>query len=514
MAFFVNAMNALNRSDAAFVEAVSSLTNCNPFLAERIELEQRALGDDFVADRADWNRHVESAGEHPNITNLLARGERIARTWRESLSAGRRAGVEDLQRYEDLVLFLLYHRSRAGFELDRPTKGRVASYAGFRREAELFFAGTPLATTVNLPHTFACCYQVRRAFHHIFTNIVGSSDAIARLRASIWQSIFTHDLRRYRRALYHRMADLTTLVTGSSGTGKELVARAIAHSRYVPFNEAQQRFDWPDGDVFFALNVSALAPTLVESELFGHRRGAFTGAIQDRPGWLELCPQGGSVFLDEVGDIELAMQVKLLRVLQSRTFQRLGESKTRPFEGKIIAATNRDLGEEIGAGRFRADFYYRLCSDVVRTPSLREQLGTAGEIAALVNFILERMLGADEASRVTGEVVEWIETNLGANYAWPGNFRELEQCVRNVLVRREYVPVQLPARGAEEDLVRGVRGGSFTAEELLRRYCSMVHAETDNIEETARRLDLDRRTVRARLDPALIQAFKSRLASS
>jgi DNA-binding NtrC family response regulator len=503
-------MGTLNRSEVGFVETVSSLTNCNPFVPERIELEKRALGEEFVGDRADWNRHVESAGEHPNVANLLKRAERIARTWRESLSAGEKAGAEDLQRYEDLVLFLLYHRSRTGFEIEHPTKGRVAAYASVRREAELFFDGTPLATAVDLPHTFACFYQVRRAFHHIFTNIVGSSDAIARLRASIWQSIFTHDLRRYRRALFHRMADLTTLVTGPSGTGKELVARAIAHSRYVPFNEAQQRFEWPDGDVFFALNVSALAPTLVESELFGHRRGSFTGAIQDRPGWLELCPPGGSVFLDEVGDIELAMQVKLLRVLQSRTFQRLGESKVRQFEGKIIAATNRDLGEEIAAGRFRADFYYRLCSDVVRTPSLREQLGAGEEVAALVDFILERMIGADEASRVTGEVVEWIGTNLGNHYAWPGNFRELEQCVRNVLVRREYLPVQLPARGAEEDLLRGVRGGSFTAEELLRRYCSMVHAETDNIEETARRLDLDRRTVRARLDPALIKEFKTR----
>jgi DNA-binding NtrC family response regulator len=512
MAFYAS-MPLLNRSDRLFVETVSALTNCNPFLSERIKLERTALGSDFVADKSDWNRHVESAGDHPNVTKLLERAERIARELRALLNSGENATPEELQGYEDLVLFLLYHRSRAGFEVESNTKQRVRAYADFRRDADVFFAGTPLAPTVNLPHTFACCYQVRRAFHHIFSNIVGSSDAIARLRAAIWQSIFTHDLRRYRRALFDRMADLTTLITGPSGTGKELVARAIAHARYIPFNEAQQRFESPDGEIFFALNVSALAPTLVESELFGHRRGAFTGAIQDRPGWLELCPAVGSVFLDEVGDIELAVQVKLLRVLQARTFQRLGESTPRRFQGKIIAATNRDLGQEIASGRFRADFYYRLCSDVVRTPSLHEQLGDGGqELPVLVHFILERMIGLVETPHVVDETVSWIEKHLGRQYTWPGNFRELEQCVRNVLVREEYLPVELPARGVHEELAREIRSGALTAEELLRRYCSLIHAQTDNIEETARRLDLDRRTVKARIDPALVKEFKSSAA--
>ncbi|HWN93597.1 MAG TPA: sigma-54 factor interaction domain-containing protein, partial [Methylomirabilota bacterium] len=415
-------MPLISRSDRSFVESISALANCNPFLPERIKLERAALGSDFVADKADWNRHIESAGEHPNIDRLLERAERVARELRKQLSGGESATAEELERYEELVLFLLYHKSRGGFDLARSSRERVRGYAEFRREADVFFASTPLAKTVDLTHAFACCFQVRRAFHHIFTNIVGSSDAVAQLRAAIWQSIFTHDLRRYRRVLYDRMADLTTLVTGPSGTGKELVARAIAHARYVPFNEPQQRFESPDGEIFFALNVSALAPTLVESELFGHRRGAFTGAMQDRPGWLELCPAVGSVFLDEVGDIEIAVQVKLLRVLQARTFQRLGESTARRFKGKIIAATNRDLGEEIAGGRFRADFYYRLCSDLVRTPSLHEQLGeSAEELQVLVQFIVEYIVGAEEAQRITAETVAWIEKHLGSHYAWPGN---------------------------------------------------------------------------------------------
>jgi transcriptional regulator with AAA-type ATPase domain len=193
-------------------------------------------------------------------------------------------------------------------------------------------------------------------FWHIFDNIVGESMPIARLRAAVWQSIFTHDMRRYRRSLYNRISDVTTLITDPSGTGKELVARAIGLSQYIAFDAQRQCFSGDMTNMFLTLNLSALSPTLIESELFGHRKGAFTGAVADRAGWLEISPRNGTVFLDEIGELDAAIQVKLLRVVQSRVFQRLGETDERPFHGKIIAATNRDLAAEIRAGRFREDF--------------------------------------------------------------------------------------------------------------------------------------------------------------
>src|SRR5438128_346853 len=127
--------------------------------------------------------------------------------------------------------------------------------------------------------------QSQRAFEYTYRDIIGSSLPAARLRASIWQSIFTHDIRRYRRTLYARMGEFATLITGPSGTGKELAARAIAESRYVPFDDRRLAFASDDTASFFPINISALSPTLVESELFGHRRGAFTGAVADRQGW-------------------------------------------------------------------------------------------------------------------------------------------------------------------------------------------------------------------------------------
>jgi transcriptional regulator with GAF, ATPase, and Fis domain len=239
---------------------------------------------------------------------------------------------------------------------------------------------------------------------------------------------------------------------------------------------------------------------LIESELFGHRRGAFTGALADRAGWMEVCPPAGAVFLDEIGEVETGIQVKLLRVLQSRTFQPLGGTETRRFEGKIIAATNRDLAVEIRAGRFREDFYYRLCSDQLTTPTLREQLDAApAEIENLVAHIATRLLGEDGADRFTRTALAWIEKKLGANYTWPGNFRELEQCVRNLVLRGEYRPAGPLLRGEAEDWTALIESGALTAEELLRRYTRIVFAQAGTIEETARRLDLDRRTVKARL---------------
>ena len=217
----------------------------------------------------------------------------------------------------------------------------------------------------------------------------------------MWQSIFTHDVRRYRAALYDRMADIPTLITGESGTGKELVARAIALSRYIPFEARTQSFAADAAAAFYAVNLSALSPTLIESELFGHRRGAFTGAAQDRAGWFETCGRHGAVFLDEIGELDAAIQVKLLRVLQTREFQRIGETTPRRFAGKVIAATNRDLAQEIAAGRFREDFYYRICADLIATPTLREQLADAPEdLRNLLRIVAGRVAGAAEADRL------------------------------------------------------------------------------------------------------------------
>jgi len=428
--------------------------------------------------------------------------------------AGSAASDADRLSYEDVVLYLLYSRYEDDwFALITSAAGdRGNCWERFRRDVEhwLHVPGVRPPELPETAHLFASLFQVRRAFHHIFWHVVGGSMPMARLRAAVWESIFTHDMRRYRRALWNRMADVTTLVVGPSGTGKELVARAIAWSRYIPFDSKRGKFTAHFADLLHPLNLSALAPTLVESELFGHRRGAFTGALQDRTGWLEECTAHGTVFLDEVGDVDVGIQVKLLRVLQSRTFERLGDTAPRQFRGKIIAATNRDLAAEIQGGRFRADFYYRLCADIVATPPLAEQLRDApDELTNLVLFLAHRMVGEAEADVLAREVESWIRTHLGRDYPWPGNVRELEQCMRNVMIRGEYHPQELrPSAGARATLARDTIAGALTADQLLGRYCTLVYAETGSYLETARRLGLDRRTVKSKVDLEQVEAYR------
>jgi transcriptional regulator with AAA-type ATPase domain len=507
-------MTLFEPSERRLAQIVAELVYCNPFVPERIELERLVLGKDFIRQNADWNLRRDVESLHPNVELILARAEGLVTTLRQRVARGAALSRSDAELHEDMVIFILYHRYRQHLhdavtrEL-RPggRRERIGFYKAFVRDLRdlLSVAGGH----VEPAHLLACFFQVRRAFFHIFSNIVGTSVPVARLRARVWQSIFTFDERRYRRALFGCMGDLACLVTGPSGTGKELVARAIGLSRYVPFDPATETFKEDVNGCFFALNLPALSPTLVESELFGHCKGAFTGALRDRMGWLEICPPLGTVFLDEIGEIEPAIQVKLLRVLESRTFQRLGDTADRRFNGKIIAASNRDLGLEMKRGTFREDLYYRLCSDQIATPTLRERLEDCPEeLGHLLGFIARRLVGHGEAEALAREVETWVLAHLGCDYPWPGNVRELEQCFRNVMVRKEYVPARREEAAAGLESFGGdVLAGHLSVEELLRRYVSLQYARLGSYQAVARRLKLDHRTVKNRVDRSWVEKF-------
>jgi DNA-binding NtrC family response regulator len=187
----------------------------------------------------------------------------------------------------------------------------------------------------------------------------------------------------------------------------------------------------------------------------------------------------------------------------------VGETTERHFHGKIIAATNRDVAQAMQRGQFREDFYYRLCSDMIVTPSLQEQLRESPHVLReLILFIARRVAGA-EAERLAEEVEAWIVKHLGREYPWPGNIRELEQCVRSVLIRKEYRPPEPRPAAARDEFATALKRGTLTAEELLRHYCTVVYSQTGSYEETARRLQLDRRTVKSKIDPALLARLRT-----
>jgi len=503
-------MALYSSADRRFHEALSRLAYANPFTTERFDFEREALGDDYEpAASGVWSRRADIDERRPNIAKLSERAVAATNRAREALVAGKRATAAELVLYEDAALYVLYDQFRGELQkffvapLASATPAKITFWPKFKQAFEHFFriADMPLPSNYDSAHIFAGFFQIRRAFHHIFDFIVGESQTTARLRATVWQSIFTHDLRRYRRTLYSRMNDISTLVCGPSGTGKELVARAVGLSRYIPFDAHKQCFADDCLGSFYAVNLSALSPTLIESDLFGHCKGAFTGAVAERAGWLEQCPSFGTVFLDEIGELDSTIQVKLLRVVQTRSFSRLGESKPRPFDGKLITATNRDLAEEMRAGRFREDLYYRLCSDLIQTTPLRDQLADApGDLHNLVLFIARRIAG-DDAEELAREVEAWIDKSLGRSYAWPGNIRELEQCVRNCLVRGSYHPPRPKSLRTDESRqwLAAAEQGTLTAEDLLNHYCRWIYAQVGTYEATAERLGIDRRTVKRRI---------------
>ncbi len=233
----------------------------------------------------------------------------------------------------------------------------------------------------------------------LFRNLVGGSDGIHRVRKMIEMVA---------------RSDANVLIMGESGTGKEVVARHVHHH--------SNRRSKP----FVPLNCGAIPPDLLESELFGHEKGAFTGAIATRQGRFEMA-DGGTLFLDEIGDMSLSMQIKLLRVLQERTFERVGSSKSTSVNVRILAATHVNLEDAINEGRFREDLYYRLNVFPIETPPLRER---TEDLPLLVNDLVERLDHEGRGSiRLTPECIESL-----SGYNWPGNVRELANLVERLSI--------------------------------------------------------------------------------
>ena len=279
----------------------------------------------------------------------------------------------------------------------------------------------------------------------------------------------------------------TVLVTGESGTGKELVAAALHHK--------SKRAGGP----FVKVNCAALTETLLESELFGHEKGAFTGADRRREGRF-VQAQGGTLFLDEIGDTSPAMQVKLLRVLQEHEVQRVGGQETIKVDARIVAATNRDLEEAVAAGTFREDLFYRLKVVELETPPLRER---QGDIALLAEWFLEKF-AAENNRAARGLTPECLD--LFNRYPWPGNVRELEHAVERgvILMRGEYLdvsvlPTALQRWAAQHEGEGGPAAASAapaTLKEAERALILKTLEETGgNRSEAARRLQITRKTL-------------------
>jgi DNA-binding NtrC family response regulator len=289
-------------------------------------------------------------------------------------------------------------------------------------------------------------------------------------------------------------AEATVLVSGESGTGKELVAQAI--------HELSGRSEGP----FVAVNCGAIPRELIESELFGHEKGAFTGATDRRIGRIESADKG-TLFLDEIGELDPAVQVKLLRALQERTFERVGSSSSITVDVRIVTATNRDLAQEVANGNFREDLYYRINVVPVALPPLRER---REDIRLLAETFVTR---ADPTKKLTRTAIASLE-----GYSWPGNVRELQNAIEHGMALCEGdtidladLPISIGRTGQAEALREQWRQGEHGFEETVKRFETEILREALeshlwNQTRTANALGITRRVLKLKMDKLGIDA--------
>jgi MoxR-like ATPase len=478
---------ALSAKDKEFFGALADVVFGNPYSPRRFELIARlapaAKPGDLTSDREALARVVA-----PKLATFFGGND----------GGLQRFAAEDRLLLEPALLYVGYHRCVPQLDalIERQSsRGGEPLAVPFGEEVigELVRGGFAPEQAARY---FALYYQLRRAFYFIHRSLAGECESMRRFREALWNNVFTHDMRGFDAALWNRMEDFSTLLLGETGTGKGQAAAAIGRSAFIPYFPEQRRFAANFRETFIDINLSQFPETLIESELFGHRKGAFTGAIDAHEGVFERCDPHGALFLDEIGEVSIPVQIKLLQVLQDRTFTPVGGREKKRFSGRVIAATNRPLGTLRRQGRFRDDFFYRLCSDVIELPTLRQRIAESPrELEQLVVLLVARITKT-EAPSLVASVLEALEASLPRDYAWPGNVRELEQAVRRILLTGRYAADLPRSTEAEESLEALFAAGGLTADEMLARYCGMLYRQLGSYTAVAKRTGLDPRTSR------------------
>jgi DNA-binding NtrC family response regulator len=483
----------ISPEDRDFFLLVWEAVFTNPFSEDREALDRKISGT---------TRATPRQGIVPEAMREISRRIGI-------LDQPRPAKIQDFKKsdqelMEHVFLFDIYHKFNAPFDefiKKQITAGDESLAVPFAKDALTMLTLRGFAAAAA-PRYLAFFYQIRRAFYFIYRSLIGQSLSMQNLRMNLWNNIFTHNIRHYEQTLWNRMEDFSTLLLGPTGSGKGAAAAAIGRSGFIPFDERKQTFAESFTKTFVPVNLSQFPETLLESELFGHTKGAFTGAVGSHEGLFSLCGPHGSVFLDEIGEVSPEIQVKLLHVLEERVFSPVGSHEKIRFGGRVIAATNRPLEELRKEGKFRDDFYYRLCSDCIYVPGLQKRIKeNPHELDELVAHTAGQITGT-HSEQLVGTVLDVIHEKLGDDYAWPGNVRELAQCVRRIIVKHDYQgEIAAPANDAKSALLAGIESGDYDAQTLLSAYCKLLHQKYGTYEEVARRTGLDRRTVKKYIHP-------------
>ena len=480
----------LTSKERHFFKTVHNAAFANPFSDLREKLDIKIAGLFPLADRRESKDLCIKEVDH-QIKKLEKQG-------RANINAFH---GQDKEIITIVFLFDIFHKFRDDFDQlikDQIKAQDISIKVPFAKKA-MHMLHTKGFEDQSIPHYFSLSYQLRRAFYFISNSLVGSSPCMQKLKKHLWYNVFTYNIELYNKFLWNKMEDFSTLLLGETGTGKGTAAKAIGRSGYIPFDTKKLSFTQSFTQAFSSLNLSQYPETLLESELFGHTKGAFTGAVDDYQGVFDRCSPHGSILLDEIGEIPNHVQIKLLRVLQERSFSPVGTHEISRFNGRVIAATNRPKKEILHGKVFRDDFYYRLCSDIIEVPPLKTRIKERpSELDDLLDFTIQRMTGT-RSEKLIQKVKRIIDRQLGKDYQWPGNVRELEQCVRSVLLRRDYKGKQTNGQetmSLKQELVQGILDQNIAVPSLVSGYCKLLYDQLGTYEKVANMTGLDRRTIK------------------
>ena len=476
-----------NTSDLSFFQKVSAIAFTNPFDNYRDKLFKE-ISEDYSFQSSDKNRQnaylkvlskldILKQQNKANLKNFLG---------------------DELFIIKYVFLFEIYHKYLDEFDALILEQNKIENSVNVKfadnLTGDLLKRGFKQSEAIIY---LAFFYQYRRAFYFIDRGIIGNSKCMIQYRRSLWNNVFTCDISLYEKTLFNQMDDFSTLFLGETGSGKGAGASAVGKSRFIPYDKTNNKFKESFSKSFVEINLSEFPETLIESALFGHKKGAFTGAISDNNGIFDKCSSFGSIFLDEIGDLSIPIQIKLLNVLQGRFYSPVGSHEKRIFSGRIIAATNQSLTKLRRENKFRNDFFYRLCSDIINVPSLRERINeNTLELEELINHCVIKIT-KDRNSTLVTKVLDVIHTQLPKEYLWPGNVRELEQCIRRIIINGSYKGDDIFAEiDKNSDFYSLFESGNLKAMDVLAGYCSFIYKKFGTYDEVSKRSGLDRRTVK------------------
>ncbi|MBT8334410.1 MAG: sigma-54-dependent Fis family transcriptional regulator [Desulfobacterales bacterium] len=480
----------LQPGDRDSFRVLSDFAFRNPFDKKSLQLAYRVAGGKYPVGEPLSNKVFERVKQQ--LEKVTVKGEI---SWQQFSG-------EDQDLVRVAILHDSYDRCHKKFDdlISKQIKENDSTYpVSFANKTLLLLRQRGFSVEDSLRY-FSFYYQLRRAWYFINHGLTGQSDSMDTLRSHLWRSVFTSFPRWYEKFLWNRMEDFSTFLIGETGTGKGTAAAAIGRSGFIPFDEKKNCFVESFTDNFIEINLSQFPESLIESELFGHRKGAFTGAVDNHKGIFALCSPHGSIFLDEIGDVSIPIQIKLLKVLEERSFSSVGGHDKLHFKGRIVTATNKSLAELQQQKTFREDFYYRLCSNVIPVPTLRQQISEdPSTLEALLTHTILRITG-EPVPELLQTMLHTLEKEVGLEYSWPGNVRELEQAVRSILLTLRYdrktSTVSLDHTG---DLQRAIEKESINAKELISAYCTILYRKHGTFEKVANITHLDPRTVKKHL---------------